>query len=594
MTIEIFLILAVVLVAVILFSIERIPADVVALGVLMFLAVTGLIPSDKIFSGFGSDSVMMILGLLIMTAALSRTGVVELIGKQFVRGTGDNPQRLLAGVMLVASGLSSIISNTAAAAFFIPLVIGVAHRTRQSTSKLLMPLAFAAILSSSVTLVATSTNIVVSGLMVQQGLEPLGMFELTPVGIPIVVLGLLYMQTIGQKLLPRHKEIEQQAQYEEMGVPPYLTEVVIMRGSPMIHKSLQEAGLGQDLDLTILSVVRGNDLILAPQAELRLAEGDVLLVEGQRNDILKVEQVGGLGLRGTIKLSEANLQSKDVGLVEAIILLGSPLIGRTLRGVQFRERFGLQVIAINRHGETIATKLSQVRMQLGDVLLVQGPRSNFFALETDRTFRILGEVEAMKPNRQRATIAILAFVGALLIGSLEILPLTVAIFLGVLVVFLTRCITPSEAYRQVEWKALILIGSMLGLGIALESTGAAAYLADLIVNLFGNANPLWLLGGFFILTMVLTQPMSNQAAAAVVVPIAMQTAIQMGVNPRTFAVMIAVGASCSYLTPLEPACLMVYGPGRYRFIDFVKVGSLLTLAIFILAMIFVPLLWPLE
>jgi di/tricarboxylate transporter len=228
------------------------------------------------------------------------------------------------------------------------------------------------------------------------------------------------------------------------------------------------------------------------------------------------------------------------------------------------------------------------------VLLVQGPRSNFFALETDRTFRILGEVEAMKPNRQRATIAILAFVGALLIGSLEILPLTVAIFLGVLVVFLTRCITPSEAYRQVEWKALILIGSMLGLGIALESTGAAAYLADLIVNLFGNANPLWLLGGFFILTMVLTQPMSNQAAAAVVVPIAMQTAIQMGVNPRTFAVMIAVGASCSYLTPLEPACLMVYGPGRYRFIDFVKVGSLLTLAIFILAMIFVPLLWPLE
>ena len=593
MTIEIFLLLAVVLIALVLFSIERIPADVVALGVLMFIAVTGLLPEDKIFAGFGSDAVMMILGLLILTAALSRTGVVEIIGRHLIRNTGDDPQRVLAGVMLATSGLSVLISNTAAAAFFIPLVIGMGHKARISVSKLLMPLAFAAILSSSVTLVATSTNIVVSGLMEQQGLEPMGMFELTPVGIPILIVGLIYLQTIGQRLLPRQKEIEHEDAYEEMGIPPYLTEAVILSGSPLIGRTLAEAGLGQDLDLTILSVVRDENAILAPQAELRLAENDVLLVEGQRNDILKIEQIGGLNLRGSVKLSEANLQSKDVGLVEAIILLGSPLIGRTLRGVQFRERYGLQVIAINRHGETIATKLSQVRLQLGDVLLIQGPRTNFTALGTDRTIRLLGSVDDAKPNRQRATIAILAFAGALLLGSLEIVPLTVAIFLGVLVVFLTRCITPSEAYRQVEWKALILIGSMLGLGVALEATGTATYLANLIVDWFGAANPLWLLGGFFILTMILTQPMSNQAAAAVVVPIAMQTAIQMGVNPRTFAIMIAVGASCSYLTPLEPACLMVYGPGRYRFFDFVKVGSLLTVLIFILAMVLVPLLWPL-
>jgi di/tricarboxylate transporter len=206
----------------------------------------------------------------------------------------------------------------------------------------------------------------------------------------------------------------------------------------------------------------------------------------------------------------------------------------------------------------------------------------------------MGAVEGVRPNTRRASTAVMIFVGVLLVATFGFVSLSVAMLIGALAVFATRCITPDEAYRQIEWKAIILIGSMLALGSAMQATGAADYVASLLVSATMGANPLWLLAAFFVLTVILTQPMSNQAAAVVVVPIALQTAIQLGLNPRTFAMMTAVAASCSYLTPLEPSCLMVYGPGQYRFRDFLKVGSLLTIIIFVIALALVPLIWPLD
>ncbi len=590
MTITIFLMLVTVAIALVLFSIETLPVDVIALGVLLFLIVTGLLPTEVAFSGYGSDAVVMILGLLIMTAALTRTGVVEGIGRRIIQHTGNRQRHVYLVVMVAAAVISSFISNTAATALFVPIVIGLSKSSKTSSSKLLMPLAFAAILSSSVTLVASSTNIVVSGLMAQSGLEPIGMFELTLVGIPILVVGLLYMATIGRRLIPDRGEVDEG--FEEATTLSYLTEVVLLKGSPFANMTLEQARLGSELDLTVVSVLRDKRRYLAPQADLTLKEGDRLLVEGPRDEILKIQEMGGIALQASV--SDATVESGDVGLVEAILLLRSPLIGRTLRGAQFRERYGLQVLAINRHGETIRRKISQVVLQLGDVLLIQGNRSNVAALEADQTFRLLGGVKEKKqPNHSRARYAIAAFVGALLLATFNIVTLPVAILAGVLIVFLSRSITPEEAYREVEWKAIILIGAMLGVGMALEYTGTASYLAKMIVAWFGELNPKWLLTGFFVLTMLLTQPMSNQAAAAVVVPIAMQTAMHLGVNPRTFAMMIAVGASCSFLTPLEPSCLLVYGPGRYKFADFLKVGSVLTVLIYLIAIILVPMFWPL-
>ena len=326
---------------------------------------------------------------------------------------------------------------------------------------------------------------------------------------------------------------------------------------------------------------------------MKLAQGDCLLVEANRDDIVRMIRSSGIEVMADVQLSDAGLDTGGYRLVEVILLLRSPLIGRTLSNADFRERFGLQVLAINRHGETISRNISQTPLHMGDILLVQGHRSNITALEADKTFRVLGEVEPKHLNLSRAKIALAAFLGSLLLATLNLVSLPVAVLCGVLVVFVTGCITPEEAYREVEWKALILIGSMLGVGAALESTGAASYLAGLIAETLGHGSPIWLLTAFFALTMLLTQPMSNQAAAVVVVPVAIQAALQLGLNPRTFAVMIAVAASCSFLTPLEPACLMVYGPGEYRFVDSLKVGSLLTVLVYVIAIVLVPIIWPL-
>jgi di/tricarboxylate transporter len=588
---EIGLLFAIIVIALLLFSLDRFSPDVVALGVMLSLIVTGMLTPAQAFAGFGSDTFLMILGLLILSAALTRTGVVDLLGAYLFRWTGDSPGRTLLMVMVASATLSAFMSNTASTAFFLPAVFGMAVRSKISASKLLMPLAFASILTSSVTLVSTSTNIVVSGLIQQYGYAPMGMFELSPVGVPIALVGIVYMYFIGRRLIPDrgtpHDAIE------EFGLRPYLTEVMILPESPLAGKTLGQAGLG-DLGLTVLRIVRDKDQYLAPRAEATLEVGDVLLVEGTSDEILKVKDKAGIDIKADVKLSDPDLETEDMRLVEVILLPGSPLIGRTLKSFRFRERFGLQVLAMTRNGGISHRKISQIQLRMGDMLLVQGHRAHIAALEDDKTFRVLGAVESVRPHVGRAPIAIGIFVVALALATFKVVPLPVAVLLGALAAFVTRCITPDEAYREIDWKVLILIGCMLALGVAMEKTGAEKLLAQGIIGLVGTAGPTWLLTGFFVLTVILTQPMSNQAAAVVVVPVAIQTAVELGLNPRTFAMMIAVAASCSYLTPLEPACLMVYGPGRYRFSDFLKVGSLLTIVIYVIAILLVPVVWPLQ
>lgn len=591
MTAQIALLLIIIGVALVLLSLERLPADVIALGVLLVLILTGLLPAGEAFASFGNDAVIMIFGLFILTAALVRTGVVDIVGRAILHRTGGNPRRLLAVIMTASATLSAFISNTATAALFLPITIGLARKAKVAVSRLLLPLAFSSILASSVTLVSSSTNIIISGLMTHYGMQPLGMFELTPVGLPIAVVGLLYMFLLGHRLIPNRESSERLE--DEFCIRPYLAEILVLPRSPLVGKTLAESGMGRDLDLTVLRVVRARQEYLAPQADLELAEGDVLLVQGQRDEVLKIKDTVGIDIKADVELSDPGLQSKDMRLVEVILLRQSRLTGRTLKQVGFRERYGLQVLGINRHGRTILRKISQIPLRMGDQLLVQGRWTNIAVLDENNTFRIVGTVDYKRPHRRRAPIAIAIFAGVLILTAANVLSLPVAVLLGTLVAFVTRCITPGEAYREVEWRALVVIGCMLALGSAMEQTGTAQFLAMQMVRLVGHAHPLWLLTAFFALALLLTQPMSNQAAAVVVVPVAIQVALQLHLNPRTFVIMIAVAASCSYLTPLEPSCLIVYGPGRYRFLDFVKAGSFLTVIIYALAIVLVPWIWPL-
>lgn len=591
MTFSIGLLLAIIVAGLVLFSLELFSADITALAILLTLVLTGLLPAGEAFAGFGSDAVIMILGLFILTAALVQTGVVDRVSQFILNNTSSKLNRLNAVVMVTSAALSSLMSNTATTAFFVPVIIGIARKTKNSVSKMLLPLAFSSILASSVTLVGTSTNIVISGMLGNYGLESIGMFELTLVGVPIVLVGLLYMLLLGQHLIPdRTQDGDLQ---EQFNIRPYLSEILVLADSPLIDKSLADSGLGRDLDLTVLLVERGEEEMPSPQADLVLQEDDRLLVKGPRDELLRVKDRVGVDIEAEVRLSLSDMETTRIGLVEAVLLHKSPLVGKTLEQVHFRHRYGSQVLGINRRGKTLSKKISQIPLQIGDILLLQGDLKRLAFMDENNTFRVIETVEYQQPNRAKAPLAVAIFAGVISLAALNVLSLPVAVMLGALIAFLTRCLSPEDAYSEVQWKALIVIGCMLALGRAMEITGTAEYLASGIVDLIGRSHPTWMLSGFFLLSLLLTQPMSNQAAAVVVVPVAIQTAFQLDLNPRTFAMMIAVAASCSFLTPLEPACLMVYGPGRYRFTDFLKVGALLTVLIYILAIVLVPRLWPL-
>lgn len=589
-TLEIGLLLAIIGVALVMFSFEWVSSDVVGIGVVLALILTGLLPVKNAFAGFGSETVIMVLGLLIMTAALIRTGVVDLVGRAILRRAGKQLNPLLFVVMLAVAGLSAFISNTAAAAFFLPVVLGVAAKSKVSPSRLLMPVAFASILASSVTLISTSTNLVISGLMTNLGLAPIRMFELSPVGVPVLLVGLVYMFFIGRRMIPNR--MGDQGLLEEFGVRSYISEILVLPDSPLAGKTLAEANLGRDLDLAVIRILREPDTYLWPRRDLVLKSGDVLLVEGSRKELLTIKETAGIEIRPDVALSDPDLRTEDTALVEALVVPGSPLVGRTLRGLGFRQRYGLQVLGLNRHGRNLIDKLSRALLRVGDVLLVQGRTAAISRLAEDGAVSVLNAVRDSVPQLLRAWRAMAIFATALLLATLNILPLPVAVLLGAFATFVTRCITPTEAYREVDWRVVILIACMLALAEAMRHTGTATYLAAGVANLTDGWSPVWLLGGFFLLTVLLTQPMSNQAAAAVILPIAVQTAVHLDLNPRTFAIGIAVAASCSFLTPLEPACLMVYGPGRYKFADFIRVGAPLTLVVFALALWLVPAFWP--
>lgn len=396
------------------------------------------------------------------------------------------------------------------------------------------------------------------------------------------------MWFIGRKIIPSRDGQDEHTKLH--GLNGYLAEVKIVEKSQLAGKKLSEARLSEEYDLTILNVIRGKS-VLEARGNLVLREGDKLLVEGERESVLKIKDAQGIELSEDTKSLEAD--SEALSLAEVVVLRGSTLVGKTLKSVELRNRHQVQVLAINRGGTTLREKLGNIRFQLGDVLLLQGEVQSIKAIEEMGMANILNSVEGERLNRSKAPIAIGVFILAITLASAGFLSFSVAALSGAVLLFLFRCVTTEDAYRGIDWSVLLLIGGMLALGVAMEKTGTEKYLASLIVEGFGQFGPLVILSGFFWLTIILTQPMSNQAAAAVVLPVAIHTAMQLGLNPRTFSMMVAVAASCSYLTPLEPACLMVYGPGKYRFSDFIKVGAPLTFVIYIVAAFLVPIVWKL-
>ncbi len=596
MTTPIIFTLILLLVAVILFATEKLPVDIVALLLVIGLVLTGTLTVKEAVAGFGDDIIVTIAGLFILTGGLVKTGIVDVIGRRLHRVAGGNEFLLTVLVMIVAAVCASVMKNTTTTAMLVPVVLGLGERAKVAPSKLLMPLAFGAILGGTCTLIGTSTNLAVSGALQRYKMEPFTMFELTPVGVAIVAVGMVYMLTLGIWLLPRRGG--ENSLTEQYKMREYVTEVIVLPTSRLIGKTLGDARLGADLELTVIGIIRGKENI-APSPYEKIEAHDLLLVQGAMPDILRIKTEAGIEIKADFMLSDRLLEGEDVELFEVMVMRGSRFVGRTMKSLRFRQRYELTVLAINRHGKTILQKISSVPLMFGDVLLVQGKRELIDTLVADGYLLLLEDVSSQGERSEKRGWALFAF-GAFLTLSLSKyvtgidFPLAIAVLIGVMILLASRAVRTQEMYNLIEWRLLVLIGSMISFGVAMEKTGADKYLAGFIEKYAGQYGGTAVLAGFFLLTVALTQPMSNQAAALVVVPVAVKTALALGLNPRTFAITVTYAASCSFITPLEPACVLIYTPGRYRFFDFVKIGTILTIAVFFIVIWLVPMWWPLK
>jgi di/tricarboxylate transporter len=384
---------------------------------------------------------------------------------------------------------------------------------------------------------------------------------------------------------------------DQYSIRDYVSELVVLPNSRLVGKTLAESNINTDLELTVLSIISGKEIRIAPGAYERLAKGDVLIVEGKIHDILRVKEEIGLEIRPEFKLNDNVLEHENIELFEVMVMRDSSLVGQTLRSLRFRQTYDLTVLAVNRHGETFINKLSDVMLRFGDVLLVQGSRDRVEPMVVDGQILLLEDVseKSMRLEKRKWAIAAFALFLALSVSKLTVgvdIPLALCVLAGVLLLLATKTVRYAEMYSMIDFRILVLIACMMSFGVAMEKTGTDLLLASQIEYAFGHLGGPAVLAGFFVLTVILTQPMSNQAAALVVLPVAVKTALALGLNPRTFIIAVTFAASFSFITPLEPACVLVYTPGRYRFIDFVKVGTVLTVLVFIVSMLLVPVFWP--
>ncbi len=582
---EIAIVLGLLVIGVVLFARETFSVDLVTLLLLLGLIFTGVLTTAEAFAGFSSDILVILASIFVISGALRETGVLDAIGGGLAKISGRSVGRLYAAITIVPAGLSGFMNNTTVTAMFLPAVTGLANRVGLSPSQLLMPLAFASILGGTCSLIGTSTNVAVSGYIEAAGMEPLGFFEMTPIGLVIVVTGLLFMFFIGRRLLPVDSGGDLTDDYE---LRNFLSEVTVLAESPLIGQGADKNDLGL-LDFRVLRLWRDGEAI-EPAGTIEAA--DVLLIEGRAENLLKIRTMEKLEIGADQSLDE--IEGGNSRVVEAVITPRSELVGRTLLEIAFRERFGAAALAVYRRGRSFHEGLSALRLQTGDVLLLQGTAERIEALRLENDFSILEEIHSEAPSPKAGFIALGLFVAAILVSAFGWVPLSAAFLTAAVGVVVLRCITPEKAYTIIDWRLLILIGGMTAFGTAMQNSGAAAFLADAIVGILGPMGIAPVLAGFFILTIFLTQPMSNAAAALVVLPVALEAAHLIGGNERTFAVAIMLAGSISFITPFEPSCLLVYGPGKYRLMDFVRVGGWLTVLLTIVTLAVLPLLWPLK
>ena len=592
MTTDIALTLAIMFAAIVLFATEKLRVDIIALLVLLTVGLIGLIPPEAVFAGFASPAVVTVWAVYIVSAGLFKTGVADILGERITRAAGNSEARLILVIMITCGTMSAFMNNIGATAVLLPVVVGISRKADIPVSRLLIPLSFASLMGGNMTLIGTPPNILATNILAARDLPTFSFFDFLPMGIIVFATGIIYMLLVGRRILPARESGEEKMLAFQ--AREYIGEAQVLPENPIAGKTLLESRLGADYELSVVAIVRNGEVRTAPTRETHIEAGDLLMLEGSAENLMRAQQTLGLVVETEDMTDLEELDPEKAHIVEATLSPGSGMVGRNLRDMRFRDRFGFSALAIYRQGKVIGERLRDVELEFGDALLLRGPRDRLPALHEGNEFLVLEPVIVEMRRRDKALLAVGIMALVLILATFGGVIISMAMVIGAVLMVLTGCLTMDEAYQSIEWRSVFLIGGMLTLGIAMETTGTAQFLADGIVGTLGRFGPMAILAGIYILAALITEPMSNAAATVLMVPIAIDVALGLGASPQTFALATVIGASTSFLTPVgHQANVLVFGPGGYRFFDFTRVGGPLNLALFVVTMIFLPIFWPL-
>ncbi len=583
--------------ALVLFITEVIPIDVAAIALLVVVVAlepwTEVSPQDGL-SGFASQATITVLAMFILSEGIRRTGLLQMIGDQIIRLAKGSPRKQLGALVALAGSTAGVVNNTPVVAMMIPMAVNIADRTNQSPSKYLIPISFAAMMGGMLTLIGTSTNLLASDVSARLLDRPLTMFEFTHLGALVLIAGGTYLLVVGWKLTPaRVKPRESPMEAFEMG--EYLTELHLLEGSPLAGKRVDQALVELGLDLEIVRLRRKGQVFDPPIGPKELQEGDLLLVRTDPITVHELMALRGIGLakgqtvfRDEFEEGEEPVRSS----VELVVLSETPLVGETLRSLDFRQTFGVSVLAIRRGRGILHRQLKDIELEGGDTLLVHGAPDKIQRLSQDRNFIVIREVEKREFRRSKLPVA-LGILGLVVAAAATgLVPIVVSALGGVVAMVITGCLRPGELYGAVDWNVIFLLAGVIPLGIALERTGGAEFLAHLVTAHTTGWHPLFLLFFFYLFTALITEIVSNNASVVLMIPVAVGAAGLVGADPFSFLLAVTFAASTPMLSPVGyQTNLMVYGPGGYRFTDFFRVGALLQLLLATVTTLGIWLFW---
>ncbi|MFB6279263.1 MAG: SLC13 family permease [Salinibacter sp.] len=589
-------VLGLIAVVLVLFITEVIPIDITALGVIVAVVLlepwTGVGPSDGI-AGFASPATITVLAMFVLSEGIRRTGVLRRVGDAIVEWAGGSFHKQYGALIGLSGGTAGIINNTPVVAMMIPMTINIARKTKTSPSKLLMPISFASMLGGMLTLIGTSTSILASDVSDRLLDHPFSMFEFTALGAIVLGTGLVYLMTVGHRLLPERIKPEEDLT-DEFEMSGYLAEVVVTEESPLVGRTVRET-LGQmELDLDIVQMRRDGEAFAAPLGPKEFRAGDVLLLRTNRDVLVELMDTQELEPVVRTKITEADfeIEAENEALVEVVLLSDNPLVGETLRSVTFAQRYDALVLALRRQGELLYDEIDAVPLQGGDTLLVQASGRAIKQFEQNRTFVVVQEEDEVSFRSEKLPLA-LGIIGLVVgLAAMEIMPILVSALGGVVAMVATGCVQPNEVYEAVDWSVIVLLAGLIPLGMAMERSGTAEYLAYGVIELSEGLPAIALLLVFYVFTSLVTQLISNNASVILMIPMAVEAAQLTGADPFSFVLAVTFAASGALLTPIGyQTNLMVYGPGGYRFTDFLRMGAPLQLLLSIVTCGGIWMIW---